>query len=72
MAENSVRTLEEPDGSPLLRDLRRLRRIAGIAYTYWTQGSRVRRAYRMAQARGETLWLDEKSSRHRDEEPGDG
>ena len=67
-----MRALEEPRGSPLLRDLRRLRRIAGIAYVYWTQGWRLRRAYRMAQARGETLWLDEESYRQRDEGPGVG
>ena len=71
VAETSVRALEEPSGPPLLRDLWRLRRIAGIAYAYLIQGSRLRRAYRRAQERGETLWLDEQSSHHRDEAPSD-
>jgi hypothetical protein len=53
------RALEEPHGPPLLRDLRRLRRLAYILYVYCVAGSRVRRAYRKAQAEGTTLWLDE-------------
>ena len=54
-----LRALDEPHGPPWLRDFRRLRRLAYIVYVYWTVGSRVRRAYRKAQAEGTTLWLDE-------------
>jgi hypothetical protein len=56
---SSVRALDDPTGPPLLRDLRRLFRLAQVAWIYWTAGSRVRRAYRQAQKEGTTLWLDE-------------
>jgi hypothetical protein len=55
-----LRSLDEPGGSWLARDLRRLRRLAQIAYAYWTAGSRLRRAYRKAETEGTTLWLDER------------
>lgn len=41
------------------RDLRLLIRIAQMLWAYFTDGSRIRRAYRRAQALGETYWLDE-------------
>ncbi len=59
-ALGALRALDEPHGPPLLRDLRRLRRLAQIVYVYWTAGARLRRAYRKAQAEGTTLWLDER------------
>jgi hypothetical protein len=37
-----------------------------MVYGYWTVGARVRRAYREAEARGGTLWLDEEPTRHRE------
>lgn len=58
-ASSSLRALDEPGGPPLLRDLRRLWRLTAIAWVYWTRGGRLRRAYRRARARGETLWLDD-------------
>ncbi len=58
-ASPSVRTLEPPQGLPLVRDLIWLGRLASAVYLYWTAGARVRRAYREAQATGATLWLDE-------------
>ena len=64
-----MRALDEPHGPPLLRDLRRLLRLARIFHVYWTAGGRVRRAYRAAQARGDTLWLDEHPDLRRREAP---
>lgn len=60
LALGALRSLDEPRGPSLLRDLRRLRRLAQIAYAYWVAGSRLRRAYRKAEAEGTTLWLDER------------
>ena len=43
----------------LRRDVRLLVRIARLLLTYFVAGGRIRRAYRRAEARGETYWMDE-------------
>lgn len=63
-----MRTLDSRGGQTLGRDLRLLGRMALMVVGYWTVGSRLRRAYRRCQARGEVLWLDEGgTTRHRDQ-----
>jgi len=69
VSPSGVRELEQPHGSPLRRDLRRLLRLTQIAWIYWTTGARVRRAYRHAQAAGTTLWLDEEPGLKPDADP---
>jgi hypothetical protein len=49
------------------RDLRLLADLAAMLWVYWTTGARLRRAYRRAQLRGETFWIDEQGpTRHRE------
>ena len=43
----------------LLRDVRLLIRIAKMILSYFTEGRRIRKTYRMKEARGETFWVDE-------------
>ena len=52
----------------LRRDLALLARMAGMLLVYWTVGTRLRRAYRRCEARGEVLRLDAVGeTRHRAE-----
>lgn len=54
--------------STLRRDLDLLGRMAGMLLSYWTAGSRLRRAYRACEARGETFWVDAPGpTQHREE-----
>jgi hypothetical protein len=64
-----VRTLVTPSTEGTLRrNVRLLLRMAGMLFQYATTGTRLRRAYRRCEARGETLWLDEGGpTRHREE-----
>jgi hypothetical protein len=64
-----MRTLDSsPSESKLARDLKLLRRMAGMLYGYFVTGGRLRREYRRRERRGEVLWLDEAGpTRHREE-----
>jgi hypothetical protein len=59
-----VRTLDEQNrgsfsvAARLARDLKLLLRLAQMTFDYFTRGARVRRAYRSAERRGQTYWLD--------------
>jgi hypothetical protein len=59
-----VRTLDEQNrgsfsfAARLARDVQLLLRLARMTLDYFTRGARVRRAYRSAERRGETYWLD--------------
>lgn len=41
-----------------VRNIRLLRYLARLGWGWWRRGGAIRRAYRRAEARGETLWLD--------------
>jgi len=41
------------------RDLALLGNLIGMVVYYWTQGARLRRAYRECEARREILWVDD-------------
>jgi hypothetical protein len=43
----------------LRRDIRLLRRMARMLWTYIWIGGRIRRAYRAKEAAGEVYWVDE-------------
>jgi hypothetical protein len=62
-----VRTLETRPQSRWKRDVGMALRLVAMLAGYFTLGARVRRAYRAAAGRGETLWLDAHDEiRHRE------
>jgi len=60
-----MRTVDNPASEKQTRwqklrsDVALLFRFAGMTLYYFTEGRRLRKAYRACEARGETFWVDE-------------